>query len=252
MTSEAHEPRARRRRWRVGTPLVFLASGALFMISAANSEGTDLRPGRTTDLAGLVRNESKHLEKLQDRAADLNSQVEQLARSVDDTQVRQARAEARALRGPAGRLPVSGPGVTVTLADAPREVRESSTQDIRLLVVHQQDIQAVVNAMWDAGAEAVTIQGQRVVSTTGIKCAGSSVELNGIYYSQPYVISAVGDTGRLLSSINNDDYISRYRSDSEQEDIQVGWAVDLETRIEAPAYEGLLNMEYAKPVLNQQ
>jgi uncharacterized protein YlxW (UPF0749 family) len=248
MTPEAHEHRVRRRRWRVGTPLVFLVSGALFVVSAANSEGTDLRPGRTTDLAGLVENESKHLETLQDTAADLTTEVDRLSQSVVDTQVRQARAEARALRGPAGRLPVSGPGITVTLADAPREIRESSTQDINLLVVHQQDIQAVVNAMWKAGAEAVTIQGQRVVTTTGIKCAGSSVELNGIYYSQPYVISAVGDSERLLSTINTDDYISRYRSDSEQEDIQVGWSLDFETRIEAPAYEGLLNLQYAEPV----
>jgi uncharacterized protein YlxW (UPF0749 family) len=251
MTPEAHEPRARRRRWRIGTPLVFLASGALFAVSAANSEGTDLRPGRTTDLAGLVRNESKHLESLQDRAAELTTENDRLSQSVDDSQVRSARADARALRGPAGRLPVSGPGITVTLADAPREVRESSAQDINLLVVHQQDIQAVVNAMWEAGSDAVTIQGQRVVTTTGIKCAGSSVELNGIYYSQPYVISAVGDTQRLLSTINTDDYISRYRSDSEQEDIAVGWALDFETRIEAPAYAGLVNLEYAE-VLPEQ
>ena len=248
MTPEAHEHRARRRRWRVGTPLVFLACGALFVVSEANSEGTDLRPGRTTDLAGLVNNESKHLEELQDRAAGLNREVDQLSQSVDDSQVRAARAQARALRGPAGRLPVSGPGITVTLADAPREVRENSTQDINLLIVHQQDIQAVVNAMWEAGADAITIQGKRVVTTTGIKCAGSSVELNGIYYSQPYVISAVGNQSRLLSSINGDDYISRYRSDSEQEDIQVGWSLAFESRIEAPAYDGLLNLEYARPL----
>ena len=248
MTPEAHEHRARRRRWRVGTPLVFLACGALFVVSEANSEGTDLRPGRTTDLAGLVRNESKHLESLQDRAAGLTREVDRLSQSIDDSQVRRARAEARALRGPAGRLPVSGPGVTVTLSDAPREVRESSAQDINLLVVHQHDIQAVVNAMWQAGAEAVTIQGQRVVSTTGIKCAGSSVELNGIYYSQPYVISAIGDNQRLLSSIERDDFISRYRADSEQEDIAVGWSLEFEPRIEAPAYEGLVNMEYATPL----
>jgi uncharacterized protein YlxW (UPF0749 family) len=248
MTPEAHEHRATRRRWRIGTPLVFLACGALFVVSEANSEGTDLRPGRITDLAGLVQNESVHLKTLQDRAASLNQEVDQLSQSVDDSEVRRARAQARALRGPAGRLPVTGPGITVTLADAPKEVRESSTQDINLLVVHQQDIQAVVNAMWQAGADAVTIQGQRVVTTTGIKCAGSSVELNGIYYSQPYVISAVGNTSRLLSSIDGDDYIARYRSDSEQEDIQVGWSLEFESRIEAPAYDGLLNVEYAKPL----
>ena len=64
--------------------------------------------------------------------------------------------------------------MTVVLTDAPAEIAESSQQDPNRLVVHQQDIQAVVNAMWKAGATAVTIQGQRVVSTTGIKCIGNS------------------------------------------------------------------------------
>ena len=58
----------------------------------------------------------------------------------------------------------------MVLTDAPPSVAESSQQDPNRLVVHQQDIQAVVNALWKGGATAVTIQGQRVVSTTGIKC----------------------------------------------------------------------------------
>ena len=55
----------------------------------------------------------------------------------------------------------------------------------------------MVNAMWKGGAQAVTIQGQRVVSTTGIQCIGNSVQLQGVPYSQPYVISAVGDPAAL-------------------------------------------------------
>ena len=65
------------------------------------------------------------------------------------------------------------------------------TRDPLDVVVHQQDIQAVVNAMWRAGAEAVTIQGQRVISTTGIKCDGNLVSLHGVPYYPPYEI--VGD-----------------------------------------------------------
>ncbi len=69
------------------------------------------------------------------------------------------------MKAPAGLTPLSGPGLTVTLSDAPAEVINSSSQPIELMIVHQQDIQAVLNAMWKGGAEAVTVQGKRVVST---------------------------------------------------------------------------------------
>ena len=76
--------------------------------------------------------------------------------------------------------------------DAPDSVRAEGV-DADLLVVHQQDIQAVVNALWSGGAEAMTIQGQRVIATTGIKCVGNTVVLHGVPYAPPYVISAIGE-----------------------------------------------------------
>ena len=236
------------RRWRVGTPLVFAASGALFIVSATNSEGTDLRPDPTNDLAGLVQSESNHVEELERRVERLREDVDDLTQQIDDAQVRRAQRAADVLRGPAGRLEMAGPGVTVTLSDAPKELQLEAGEEIDYLVVHQQDIQAVVNAMWQAGAEAVTIQGQRVVTTTGIKCAGSTVELNGLYFPQPYVISAIGDPARLEAGIMADDYISIYRDQSEDERVQVGWDLERESRIVAPPYDGLLpSLEYARP-----
>lgn len=247
-TGHTHEHRARRRKWRVGTPLVFALSGALFMVSAANSEGTDLRPGRTSTLAGLVKVESEHVEGLNARARALTRDIDTLTRSIDDAQVRRAQASARQVRGPAGLLPVSGPGIAVTLSDSPREVRETSEQHRNKFVVHQQDIQAVVNAMWDAGASAVTIEGQRVVTTTGIRCAGSTVELNGLYFPEPYVIAAVGDPDVLESRLDSDNYVLNYRRESEQADIQIGWAMQREDVVNAPAYDGLLAFEHARPL----
>ena len=175
--------------------------GGLFAVSALNSGGTDLRPGRYTDLAALVRTESRQYDALRDRVARLTDEVAALTGSVDNDQVEQLRAQARALEGPAGLVEQTGPGVTVVLTDAPAEIAESSQQDPNRLVVHQQDIQAVVNAMWKGGATAVTIQGQRVVSTTGIKCIGNSVQLQGVPYSQPYTISAIGDPAALAAAI---------------------------------------------------
>lgn len=246
---DAQEHRSGRRRWRVGTPLVFLACGALFVVSATTSEGTDLRPDPTNDLAGLVTNESNRAEALQARVEELRADVDELSQLVADEQVRRAQQAADRLRDPAGLEPLTGPGVTVTLSDAPEELQQEAGADINYLIVHQQDIQAVVNAMWQAGAEAVTIQGQRLVTTTGIKCAGSTVELNGLYFPEPYVISAIGDPDRLTAEILTDDYIAIYREQSEDERVQVGWDLERESRISAPPYDGLLpSLQYAKPL----
>jgi uncharacterized protein YlxW (UPF0749 family) len=245
MTTAPDDHRPSRRRWGLGTPLVFALSGALFVASATNSEGTDLRPGRTTDLAGLVRSESQHVSELENRAAQLSEEVESLSRAVEDAEVRRAQSEARTMRAPAGFTEVTGEGISVTLADAPREVREESEENINLLIVHQQDIQAVVNTMWQAGAEAITIQGQRIISTTGIKCAGNSVELQGIPYPQPYEIKAVGDPDVLTEAIENDSYLTSYRADAADPSIAVGWEMEQEDTFTAPAYEGIRRLSYA-------
>ena len=225
-----------------------MACGALFVVSAHNSQGTDLRPGRYTDLASLVRTQADDYAVLKQRVADLNADVDRLTASIDDRDVRRYQRRIEQLSDPAGLVPRSGPGVTVTLSDAPEEVINATTQDPNFLVVHQQDIQAVVNAMWKGGAEAVTIQGQRVVSTTGIKCEGNAVQLQGVPYSQPYVISAVGGQLDLLDAIDEDDYLDVYRDQANDPEISVGWSLAVDDSLTAPAFDGLLDLNYAQPL----
>jgi uncharacterized protein YlxW (UPF0749 family) len=88
----------------------------------------------------------------------------------------------------------------VILDDAPASVAANGIEP-DLLVVHQQDIQAVVNALWSGGAEAMTIQEQRVISTTAVKCVGNTVVLHGIPYAPPYRIRAIGDPLRLHAAL---------------------------------------------------
>jgi uncharacterized protein YlxW (UPF0749 family) len=253
--SEGSEPRAddaprsrRWRSWRIGTPAVVLLCGALFVVSGTNSEGTDLRPGRYTDLAALTNQEANKYDVLQQRVADLRADVERLSGSVKAKVVKRFNRRVERLKEPAGLTPKTGPGVSVTLSDAPEEVINSTSQDLKLLVVHQQDIQAVVNAMWKGGAEAVTVQGQRVITTTGIKCEGNSVQLHGVPYPQPYVIEAVGEQSELVQAITDDDYLQLYREQAEIPDISVGWDLQLRARVTAPAYQGLTDLSYAKPL----
>jgi len=246
-THAASDSRSRRVRrvWRVGTPLMALLSGTLFVVSAESSEGTDLRPGRYADLAAIVSGESNDVAALKAQAASLNQEVQRLTAGVGDKQVNRINAEVADLKAPGGRVPVVGAGLTVTLADAPDSVQATSEIDVNYLVVHQQDIQAVVNAMWLGGAKAVTIAGQRVISTTGIKCSGNNVRLHGIPYPQPYVISAVGDQGALYSAIMDSHYLQVYRDQSAKPDIAVGWDLRFDDLVKAPAYDAPIDMSYA-------
>jgi uncharacterized protein YlxW (UPF0749 family) len=231
--------------WRVGTPLVGVLSGALFVVSAHSSEGTDLRPGRFTDLASMVQYDASRTDALKQRVSDLQQQVTDLSGSVGNKQVQQVNRRADGMKGAAGLVPVAGPGVTVTLSDAPSTSANAHQENPLLLIVHQQDIQAVVNAMWRGGAQAVTIQGQRVVSTTGIRCIGNAVQLQGVPYSQPYVISAVGDPATLSDAIARDPYLQVYREDANDPTVGVGWDEQVEDHLVAPAYDGLLGLSYA-------
>jgi uncharacterized protein YlxW (UPF0749 family) len=247
-----HVPGHGRRRltpWRVGTPVVVLVCGALFVVSAQNSEGTDLRPGRYTDLATLTGTEAQRYQKLEKRVAETDKEVSRLTQQVDDTKVKRYKQEIDELKDPAGLVAHHGPGVRITLSDAPQDkIQEVGEDAANLLVVHQQDVQAVVNALWRGGASAVTIQGQRIVSTTGIKCSGSTIQLQGVPYPQPFVIEAVGNVEDLTRSVDDDSYVSLYRRQAANPDIAIGWSMTGESRVTAPAYSGLRDLTYARPL----
>jgi uncharacterized protein YlxW (UPF0749 family) len=235
--------------WRIGTPLVILVCGGLFMVSAENSQGTDLRPGRYTDLATLTGTEAQRYQRLEERVAHTDQEVSRLTQQVDDTTVKRYKSQLDQLKDPAGLVAHTGPGLKITLSDAPQDKIERVGQDAaNLLVVHQQDVQAVVNALWRGGASAVTIQGQRVISTTGIKCSGSTIQLQGVPYPQPFVIEAVGNADELLGSIDNDSYVTLYRQQAADPDIAIGWSITAMPRITAPAYGGLRDLTYARPL----
>ncbi|WP_245916364.1 DUF881 domain-containing protein [Nocardioides gansuensis] len=252
--------RGRALAWRIGTPVVVLASGALFAVSAEHSEGTDLRGGRYGDLASVVREEREETEELTWQVAQLDAEVEQLSAELGGRDVNRYQEEIEVLEDRAGMVPKTGPAVQVTLTDATAEEAAAAKAladtdpdddleyDPNLYVVHQQDIQAVVNAMWRAGATAVTLQGQRLISTTGIKCDGTSVSLHGVPYSPPYVIVGIGDQGELLSSIEGDRYLDIYREDAADPTGGVGWDVQVLAEATAPAYDGLLDLRYAAPL----
>jgi uncharacterized protein YlxW (UPF0749 family) len=236
--------------WPVLALVAFAAAGGLFVTSAIDAQGSDLRAASVTDLSTLVRGQRGDTDALQKRVADLNRQVNTLSRGVGDKDVNRLQAQVDKVRGPSGLTPVSGVGLTVTLQDAPDDVINRAIADgsppTDALVVHQQDIQAVVNALWLGGARAITIMDQRIISTTGIKCAGPTVILHGVPYSPPYVIKAVGDPTTLQASLDSSDYIDAYRVVADS--YHLGYEVAYPDRLDLAGYEGTLELRYAKPL----
>ena len=248
MPPPSHSSPGRRRVWRVATPVMVLLSGALFAVSAEQSDGLDLRGGRLTDLASVVRAERDEAGDLTAEAAELNAEVEALSTKLGDRSVRRVQQEVATLVDPAGLTEKSGTAVQVTLDDAPMEARLNYDDNPNDLVVHQQDIQAVANAMWNAGAVAVTIQGQRLISTTGIKCEGNQVTLHGLPYSPPYVIVGIGDPAAIEAELITDPMLATYRDYTTIPGGGVSWDMTALESAVAPAYEGLLDLTYATPI----
>lgn len=238
--------RTRKVAWRVASPLIFVVGGVLFVTSAISSEGTDLRPERYSDLADLAGSRTDRVEDLMGEVAALEASIDELTDRVGSPELDELNLVLDQLRIANGRTEVTGPGLTVTLNDAPRRVLDDAEGDLSRKIVHQQDIQAVANAFFASGAEAITVQGQRIVSTTGIKCVGSSVLLQGIAYPPPYVISAIGDPARLGNGLLNDRQLQRYRDDVET--YELGWEVEASESLTFPAYDGALDTTYAKPL----
>lgn len=233
--------------WKLATPLVLGVAVMILATSWRLSDGTDLRPQSYDGLSGLVNSDSAEVQDKNAQVASLTQDVQDLTSAVADREVQRLQRQQEKRRGPAGLTAKTGPAVTVTLSDAPYDVdNPPNVDDINKLVVHQQDIQAVVNAMWAGGADAVTVQGQRIVSTTGIKCEGNSVQLQGVPYPQPYEITAVGSQERILAALENNSYLAGYRTMAADPSVGIGWSLETRSRYTAPAFDGLLDITHAQ------
>ena len=227
---------------RIGTVAVCVLAGVMMTVAALAARGTDLRSDRTADMRDLIVTQASRNEELRGDVAALTDEVGALAaRQPGGGELTERLSAAEEA---AGLTDLVGPGLRVTLTDAPTDVKPAGVSD-DALVVHQQDIQAVVNALWAGGAEAMTIQGQRVISTTGIKCVGNTVVLHGVPYAPPYVIEAIGDADSLLAAINDSPSIQIYKQYVDA--YGLGYAVDRVAAIEAPAFSGSVGLRFAAP-----
>jgi uncharacterized protein YlxW (UPF0749 family) len=233
--------------WAALVPVVALAAGLLFATSSQTAQGTDLRGGEATELSALIPARGDVVAAQEDQLAALQAQVQALtdqaaSRNGDVAAARDA-GQAGALS--AGLVALTGPGVEITLDDAPRRPDGALPIGARPddVVIHQSDVQAVVNAVWASGADAVAIMDQRLIATSAVRCVGNVLLLQGRTYSPPFVVTAIGDAGAIRAQLAASPQVQVFRQ--AVEDYGLGFAVQDRGEITLPAYDGPPAMEYA-------
>lgn len=238
---------ARSTAWRVAVPLVCLLAGLLLATTRQAAQGGELRGSGSTRLSDLVRQAQLDVDAVEARRAQLRTTLdeERAAAGASDTGVAAAVARAAALDRAAGLTALTGPGLTVTLTDAARGADGSYASDATPddLVVHQQDVQSVLNALWAGGADAVVVQDQRVVTTSAPRCIGNTLLLHGRTWSPPYTLAAIGDPDRLAAALEAERGVAIYR----QYVARFGLGYDVRTGdVDAPAYTGSVRLQQAE------
>ncbi len=238
----------RSRIWSVAVPTLLFVAGLVFAASATTAAGRDLRGGASGNLAEVIRRRSFEVERQARTVAALQTEVAGLTRAAapDSGELGRVGAALAGIEANAGLQPAEGPGLTVALDDAPRSGRRPAGVNVDDVVVHQQDVQAVVNALWAGGAEAMAIQDQRVVSTSAVRCVGNTLILQGRVYSPPYVVRAIGNVAGMRERLDRDPQLRIYRQYVER--VGLGYDVSELGSMRLPAFEGPISLSYARPL----
>lgn len=141
----------------------------------------------------------------------------------------------------AGTMAVKGPGVVLTVEDSKRSI--SAAENTNLYIIHDEDMLKIINELKAAGAEAISINDQRLIATSEIRCAGPTVSVNNTRISAPFVIKAVGDAKNMENAVKMRGGVA--------ESLSV-WGISLsvkkESSIVVPAYKGSVQFKYAVPI----
>ncbi len=140
----------------------------------------------------------------------------------------------------AGMVEVEGTGVIVTVKDS---AQGELSGNINNYIIHDTDLLTVINELCGAGAEAISLNNERIISTTEIRCVGPTVSVNNTKIGSPFTIKAIGDPVTLENALKLRGGVY---------DTLTTWGLEIEinkaTDIVIPAFAGIKNYEYAKPV----
>ncbi|MGI6550278.1 MAG: DUF881 domain-containing protein [Syntrophomonadales bacterium] len=227
----------------VSMAIVCLILGIMLAVQFRSNENSPRNPSgdRWTEITVQLENLQRERDFLAEEVLSLREKLEETASNQQGDAIKAIKDELTKANMAAGLVAVKGQGVIVTLNDSPRGLQPG--EDPNLYLIHDEDLLKVVNELRAAGAEAISINGHRLVANSEIRCAGTTILVNVNKIAPPFVINAIGDPEILESSLK----------------IKGGWLETLQIwglqtqiqtsdSIEVPAFKGSMKFQYAEPV----
>ena len=208
-------------------------------------EGTNSTVSNDYEENNLRAEVLKYKERYDNRVKDLSNAEAELEKeresaTKNDTALKEKEQEITEGNKVIGLTEVTGPGVIVTLSDSKKDA--SSSLDPSSLLVHDTDVLSVINELKNAGAEAISINDQRIIPRTGIICGGNIIDINGEKVGAPFEIKAIGLPEQLAALDRPGGYLELLRSYS------VGATLEKSNNITIPKYTGTITYNYAKSI----
>ena len=219
-----------------------LTIAIIVQINTVNNNGSTLSDSqRVSNLKSQVLKMKEKYEEQYDELERAEKELEQVRERVSSSNTELTELENQIKRDNLllGNTNVTGSGVVVTMADG---TSDAMSLDVENLIVHAENVLSVVNELKNAGAEAISINGERVVNLTAIPCDGNVIIVNGTKISTPIQITAIGYP-ELLSTLDRAGGTLEYYSN-------LGKDVKLKkfANVQIPKYTGVYNFKYAKTV----
>jgi len=230
--------------------LLGLGAMVAFRANVAAEEAAGDQGERHDQLVQIVERLEDKKQYLEESLATLRSEVsrrEQQAASGRGLS-RTYGQELEQMRMAAGLVALQGPGIEITLADNPQPPELG--QDPNNYIIHDYDVRILVNALWLAGAEAVSVNGQRIAQGTAVRCVGTTILVNNTRIGSPFTILAIGDPVRLKNVLSLDED-ARLLLEQYSKLFGLQATVDVHDEILVPAYAGSLTPRVLQPLTDE-
>ncbi|MCL5054952.1 MAG: DUF881 domain-containing protein [Firmicutes bacterium] len=238
--------------WILFLSLGCFALGVLiaFQFKGQEKEGFPLAAYRSMDVIQILQNSQKQNAALETQISKLRTRLTEyeISRSQKGSLTRELGKELEKARMEAGMIAVKGPGIKIILNDSTRKPKPGEGDYFYL--VHDVDLTELTNELWSAGAEAVSINNERIIADSPIRCVGPAVLVNTLHVSPPYVVKAIGNPAALSTALE----MQGGFLDVMQVSIAHGVTIQLteEKKLIIPAYGGSMAFHYALPIFNRK
>lgn len=153
------------------------------------------------DIQGSISKEKEEINNFKQLLVSAEEKLKEYQQALqEDGSIKDVlRSEIETMKLVSGFVDVEGPGIIIKLSDSERELYEG--EDPNDLVVHDGDVLTILNDLKIAGAEAISINGQRILNNSEIKCTGPTITINNYTYGQPFIFKAIGNPETLDAAI---------------------------------------------------